>query len=109
MTDKEKDIVTDILQRAMDVVRAELGPAGLDRITVESLITRIGALERPVRQHWRGADVYIAAKPQHDPGTKAAALAEVQRTGNVKAAAARHGISRTIMYELLKRSNSGFP
>lgn len=102
MTEKEKDIVVDILQRAMDVVRAELGPAGLDRVTVEALVARIGALEKPVRRDYARADVYVAARSSGHAQAKAAALEEVKRTGNV-AAATRHGVSRATLYRMLKR------
>ena len=100
MTEKEKDIVTDILQRAIEVVRAEMGPAGLDRVTVETLVAHIGALERPVRQHWRG--VVPQRAPAEVTAAKQAALDEVKRTGNV-AAATRHGVSRATLYRMLKR------
>ena len=102
MTDKEKDIVTDILQRAMDVVRAEMGPAGLDRATVELIVAHIGALEKPVRRDYARADVYVAARGPDHAQAKATALAEVRRTGNV-AAATRHGVSRATLYRMLKR------
>ncbi len=102
MTTKEKDIVTDILQRAMDVVRAEMGPAGLDRATAEVIIAQIGALEKPVRRDYARAEVYVAARSADHAQAKAAALEEVKRTGNV-AAASRHGISRATLYRMLKR------
>ncbi|MEY2873737.1 MAG: hypothetical protein RLZZ373_1108 [Pseudomonadota bacterium] len=101
MTEKEPDIVTDILQRAMDVVRAELGPAGLDDATLETVIARIGALETPVRRDYARADVYIAARGSDFEAKKAAALAEVQRTGRVAEASSKHGISRRTLYNLL--------
>lgn len=104
MSEKEKDIVTDILQRAMDVVRAEMGPAGLDLATVEMLVAHIGALDRPVRHDWARTKPYIAEK-RGTPDIEAAkqtALAEVRRTGNV-AAATRHGVSRATIYRMLKR------
>ncbi len=102
MTEKDPDIVTDILQRAMAVVRAELGPAGLDRVTVETLITHIGALEMDVRRDYARADVYVAARGTGHAQAKAAALEEIKRTGNV-AAATRHGVSRATLYRMLKR------
>lgn len=102
MTPKEKDIVTDILQRAMDVVRAEMGPSGLDRATAEVLIAHIGALEVPVRRDYARADVYVAARSSGHRDAKAAALEEVRRTGNV-AQATRHGVSRATLYRMLKR------
>lgn len=104
MTEKEKDIVSDILQRAIDVVRAELGPAVLDRVAVEALVLRIGALDRPVRQDYARTKPYIAERrgtPDIE-AAKQAALAEVRRTGNV-AAATRHGVSRATLYRMLKR------
>lgn len=103
MTEKDTDIVTDILARAMDVVRAELAPAGLDRATLETLIAHIGALEKPIRRDYARADVYVAARSSGHAEAKAVALAEVRRTGNV-AAATRHGVSRATLYRLLKRS-----
>lgn len=103
MTTKEKDIVTDILQRAMDVVRAELGPAVIERATLEVVIAHIGALEKPIRRDWRGASAYIAQRDADYPDRKAAALAEVQRTGRVAEAGSRHGISRATMYRLLDK------
>lgn len=107
MTEKDLDIVTDILQRAMDVVRAELGPGGLDRITVDALVTRIGALDQPVRQHWRG--VVPQRPPAEIAAAKRAALAEVRRTGQVEAAATRYGIHRATLYRALKTRNSQTP
>lgn len=104
MNDKEKDIVSDILQRAMDVVRAEMGSAGLDRATVDLLVAHIGALDRSVRQDWARTKPYIAER-RGTPDAEAAkqtALAEVRRTGNV-AAATRHGVSRATLYRMLKR------
>lgn len=100
---KENDIVTDILQRAMDVVRAELGPPMVERTTLEAVIARIGALEKPVRHDWRGINAYIAARGTDFEMRKAAALAEVSRTGRVADAGNRHGISRATMYRLLAR------
>lgn len=102
MTQKEKDIVTDILQRAIDVVRAEMGPCGLDRATADALIAHIGALETPVRRDYARSDVYVAARSSSHRDAKAAALEEVRRTGNV-AQATRHGISRATLYRMLKR------
>lgn len=102
MTQKEKDIVTDILQRAIDVVRAEMGPRGLDRATADALIAHIGALETPVRRDYARSDVYVAARSSSHRDAKAAALEEVRRTGNV-AQATRHGISRATLYRMLKR------
>ena len=102
MTEKERDIVTDILQRAVAVVRAELGPAGLDRLTIETLVTHLGALEKPIRRDYARADVYVAARSADHHKAKAAALEEVRRTGNV-AAATRHGVSRATLYRALKR------
>lgn len=100
MTRKEEDIVSDILQRAMDVIRAEMGPAGLDRITVETLVAHIGALERPVRLDWR--DMVAKRSMVQLEAAKIAALEEIRRTGNV-AAATRHGVSRATLYRMLKR------
>lgn len=101
MTDKEIDIVTDILQRAMDVVRAELGPTGLERATVETVIARIGALEKPVRRDYARTENYVAAREADFHARKAAAVAEASRTGRVAEAGSRHGISRATMYRLL--------
>lgn len=104
MTEKEKDIVSDILQRAMDVVRAEMGPRGLDRATADVLIAHISALEKPVRQHWHDK---VAQRDLAQLQTaKAAALAEVRRTGKVEVAATRHGIHRATLYRMLKTRNS---
>jgi len=100
MKPKEPDIVTDILQRAMDVVRAEMGPHGLDRVTVESLVAHIGALEKPIRRDYARSKEYVAANDKHE--AKVAALEEVRRTGKV-AQATRHGVSRATLYRLLKR------
>ena len=102
MTDKENDIVSDILQRAMAVVRAEMGPRGIDRATVEVIVAHIGALEKPVRRDYARADVYVAARGSDHAEAKAAALAEIKRTGNV-AAATRHGVSRATLYRMLKK------
>lgn len=102
MKQKEPDIVTDILQRAMDVVRAEIGPRGLDRATAETLIAHIGALEMPVRRDYARADVYVAARGSDYAQARASALEEVRRTGNV-AHATRHGVSRATLYRMLKR------
>jgi hypothetical protein len=102
MTPKDPDIVTDILQRAMAVVRAELAPAGIDRLTIEALVTHIGALEKPVRRDYARADVYVAARSSGHAQAKALALEEVRRTGNV-AAATRHGVSRATLYRMLKK------
>ena len=98
----EKDIVTDILQRAMDVVRAEMGPTGLSRVTCEALIEHIGALERPVRQHWGGGDLYVAKKGQTHTDARIAAVAEIRRTGKVSDAT-RHGVSRATLYRALSK------
>lgn len=105
MTEKDTDIVTDILQRAMAVVRAELGPAGIDRLTVETLVTHIGALEKPIRRDYARADVYVAARSSSHAQAKATALEEVKRTGNV-AQATRHGVSRATLYRMLKRGGA---
>ncbi len=103
MTRREEDIVTDILQRAMDVVRSELGPAMIERATLEMMIASIGALETPVRRDYAGTSPYIAARGTDFEIRKAAALAEVSRTGRVADAGNRHGISRATMYRLLGR------
>jgi len=100
----EKDIVTDILQRVTEVVRAELGAKLMEQATLDQIIAHIGALEKPVRQVWGRSETYIAARSGAHEQTladaKAAALAEVRRTGNV-AQATRHGVSRATLYRLL--------
>lgn len=107
MTRREEDIVTDILQRAMDVVRAEMGPNGLDRITVETLVARIGALEKPVRLEWRGM---VAQRSMVQlEAVKSAALEEVRRTGNVAEAVKHHPISRATLYRLLSAKHTAPP
>ena len=97
MTDT--DIVADILERACAIVRNEISARQLDTLTAERLIEHILGLETPVRRHWRGR------VPQRDPAkveaAKAAALAEVQRTGRVAEASSRHGVSRATIYRLL--------
>lgn len=98
---KENDIVTDILQRAMDVVRAELGPSGLESATLDAVIARIGALEKPVRHDWRGT--VAQRNPAQVEQAKQAALDEVRRTGRVAEAGSRYGISRATLYRLLER------
>lgn len=102
MSQKEKDIVDDILQRVIDVVRAEMGPRGLDRATADALIAHIGALETPVRRDYARSDEYVRARRSSHRDAKAAALEEVRRTGNV-AQATRHGVSRATLYRMLKR------
>lgn len=101
MTAKDADIVTDILTRVVDLVRAETGPAKLDTLTAEALIRHIGALEVPIRREWARQECYVAARPRRHEEAKAAALAEVQRTGRVAEASSRHGVSRATIYRLL--------
>lgn len=102
MTEKEKDIVTDILGRCQAIVLAELGP--IDPLKAEDIARLIGAQDRPVRQDYARTKPYIAER-RGTPDAEAAkqiALAEVRRTGNV-AAATRHGVSRATLYRMLKR------
>jgi len=98
---KDKDIVTDILARVDEAVRAYLkNDAGFEQSMMDAISAQIRAQEKPVRQHWGRSEAYVAARSAQHDAAKAEALAEVKRTGNV-AHATRHGVSRATLYRLL--------
>lgn len=115
---KGLDIIADTLGRAERAVRdfvqrpefarlleeATKSGGGLEQRIADEFAAQIRAQDKPVRQVWGGATAkYIAARPRPEPQRKAAALAEVMRTGNVMEAADRHGVSRATLYRMLSK------
>lgn len=116
MTEKEKDIVADLLGRAERAVRefverpefaqmlVELSRSGggLEQRVADRLAEQIRNQDGAARQHWGRCDVYVPAKSPVKDDAKRRALEEARRSGRVEAAGSRHGISRSSMYRLLR-------
>lgn len=105
---KEKDIVSDILQRVELAVRTYLethlqGTGGLEQGIADELAAQIRAQDTPVRQYWGKTEPYVAARPPSRAEARQRAVEEASRSGKVAEAGRRHGISRATMYRLLKR------
>lgn len=81
----------------------ELAAASCSSFTEDIAI----GIEQQLRHEFGGAGVdYIAKTPASQRKSreeKEAALDEVKRSGRVRAAAERHGISRAALYRMLKR------
>lgn len=103
MSDKDKDILADILTRVESAVLVWMEKqGGFDQATKDAITAQIRAQEKPVRRDYARVDVYVAARGSDHAQAKAAALAEIKRTGKV-AAATRYGVSRATLYRMLKR------
>lgn len=101
---KNKDIVTDILERIEQVARDYLAnDLGFEQSAVDALTQQIRAQDRKIRKDWGKTEPYVAAKAPEKEEAKRLALADVQKSGNVAEASSRHGISRATMYRLLKK------
>lgn len=101
---KEKDIVTDILDRVEAAVRIYLQhDQGFEQSLVDAISAQIRAQDGAVRQHWGRSEAYVAARAPGREEAKRQALEEANRSGKPIEAATRWGISRATMYRLLKR------
>lgn len=115
MSEKEKDIVSDILGRAERAVRefvarpefrqllteiAQSG-GGFDQRVADSLAQQIRAQDKPVRQHWGRSEAYVPRRSPEREEAKQRAVEEAQRTGRVAEAVSRHGVSRATLYRLI--------
>ena len=120
MSEREKDIVTDLLGRAEQAVRefiqrpefiellAEIARSGasgggLEHRIADSLADQIRRQDGAARRYWGRSDVYVPAKPPSKEEAKQRAVEEARRSGRVVESASRHGISRSSMYRLLKK------
>ena len=99
---KEGDIISDVLNRAIAVVRTCSMARCADPSLLDEICSQIANLEEAVRIYWGGATFYIAKKPNNDEARRQA-LNEVNRTGQVAAAAAHNGIARATLYRLLRK------
>lgn len=118
MAEREKDIVTDLLGRAEQAVRAfverpefvqmlvELargGGGGVEQRIADTLAEQIRSQDNAARRYWGRSDVYVPAKAPSKEEAKQRAIEEARRSGRVAEAGGRHGISRSAMYRMLKR------
>ena len=101
---KQKDIVTDILDRIEEVAKQFLAnEMGFEQSAVDALTQQIRAQDGNIRRDWGKNEPYVAARSPEKEAAKRRALEEVRRSGNVAEASSKHGISRATMYRLLKR------
>lgn len=117
MTEREKDIVTDLLCRAEQAVRefvqrpefcqllAEIARSGggIEQRIADSLAEQIRQQDAPARRYWARSEPYVPARSPLKEEAKQRAIEEARRSGRVAEAAGRHGISRSAMYRMLKR------
>lgn len=117
MSDREKDIVTDLLCRAEQAVRefvnrpefaqllAEIARSGggIEQRIADSLAEQIRQQDAPARRYWARSEPYVPAKPPQKEVAKQRAVEEARRSGRVMESASRYGISRSSMYRLLKK------
>jgi transcriptional regulator of acetoin/glycerol metabolism len=101
---KEKDIVEDILSRAVAAVFEYLSNhQGFEQSMADAIAGQIRAKETKIRKDWGGSEPYVAARPAGIAEAKRRALEDAQKTGKVSDAASRHGISRATVYRLLRK------
>ncbi len=90
---QEADIVEDIFSRVKQI----LGDEFKGEIAI-----KLKNEEEKVRQSWGGTESYVA-KRKNSKESKKQALTDLNRGVPVKEVIKRSGISRTRVYELLKR------
>ena len=104
MIEKDKDIVSDILDRVdqalTDLLVNELG---FEQSLADAISQRIQAQDTNIRRDWGSSKPYIEKRTLAEKARRKAALEEVDRTGKVAEASKKHGIARPTLYNLLKR------
>lgn len=93
---RKDDIVSDIMERIEGSLRA------LGAVPEAVILTLRQRVEREVRQTYGGSECYVLKDADRDTRQRQA-VAEVSRGVPVPVAGARHGVSRSTLYDLLKR------
>lgn len=100
---KEKDIVTDILERVEAAVRDFCAnDLGFEQQLADAIARQIRAQDQPVRRYWARSEAYVPARSPEKSEAQRKALEEARRTGRVRESAERNGVSRATLYRKLK-------
>lgn len=101
---RDRDIIGDVLTRAMDAARKHLSARNIAAEAIDEVCGQIAQVEPPARVHWGGATLYIPKTP--DTGeNRRLAVEEAMRTGRIPDAAARYGVPRATMYRLVRAAS----
>lgn len=97
---RDKDIIGDVLARAMDAARNHLSARNVAAEAIDEVCGMIAQVEPPARIYWGGETVYISKKVDTSENRRRA-VEEAMRTGRIPDAAARYGVPRATMYRLV--------
>lgn len=102
---KDKDIVTDILDRVELAVRERLAhDLGFEQTVVDAIAAAIRAQDMPVRRVWGRCDIYVPARSARAvEEAKQQAVSAARRGENIAEVARGTGLDRKTIYRLLRK------